>query len=102
MRLKRAGSSRSLAPARTSHLAPWGREPLRLRIFSSTLDGDRENRRAKSGTGCGTRWRFLPPNWRGLITKEAARHNNVSTGEKITCLPDTGRRDTSSPYCSRA
>ena len=60
---------------------------MRLRIFSSTLDGDRENRRASSGTGCGTRWRFAPPNWRGLTTKEAARHSSVSTGEKITCLP---------------
>ena len=75
---------------------------MRLRIFSSTLDGDRENRRASSGTGCGTRWMFAPPNWRGLTIKEAARHSSVSTGEKITCLPGTGRRDTSALHWSRA
>jgi hypothetical protein len=79
--------------ARTSHLAPWEREPLRFRIFSSTLDGDRENARASVGTGSGTRWTLLPPNWRGLITNEAARHSSVSTGRKLTCLPvRDGRR----------
>jgi hypothetical protein len=45
---------------------------------------------------------FVPPNWRGLTTNEAARHSSVSTGEKITCLPDAGRRDSSTLYWSRA
>jgi len=53
MALNRAGSSRSMAPARTSHRAPWEREPSRLATFASTLDGGRENNRAKDGTGSG-------------------------------------------------
>src|SRR5690242_21562996 len=33
MALNRAGSSRSMAPARTSHRPPWAREPSKLAVY---------------------------------------------------------------------
>jgi hypothetical protein len=53
---KRAGSSRSIAPASTSHFPPWESEPSRLAIFASTLDSGLENSRASEGTGSGARF----------------------------------------------
>ena len=59
--MNRALSSRSMAPARMSHLPPCEREPSRLAILASTLEGGLENRRARVGTGSGARWAVEPP-----------------------------------------
>jgi hypothetical protein len=42
MRVKRAGSSLSMAPARMSDLPPCEREPSRLAILARMLEGGRE------------------------------------------------------------
>jgi hypothetical protein len=74
-----------------------------LAILASTLDRGLENNRARDGTGSGAWSAVLPPKYRWFTTKDAAKHNNVSTGKKVTCLPcRTGRRTSSIRNCSRA
>ena len=46
--VNRALSSRNMVPARMSHLPPCEREPSRLAILASTLEGGRENSLVRS------------------------------------------------------
>ena len=55
------GSSRSMAPARTSHLPPCERGPSRLAILAKTLENCLENRPASAGTGSRARCAAEPP-----------------------------------------
>jgi hypothetical protein len=43
---------------------PWDREPSRLAILASALEGGRQNSRAREGTGSGAWCAVVPPNRR--------------------------------------
>src|SRR5580692_5411844 len=93
MWVKCAGSSRSMAPARMSHLPPCDREPSRLAILARMLEGGRENSQPREGIGSGARCAVEPPKRRWLTRKETARQSRVSTGRNTACRPEeTGLR----------
>src|SRR5260370_36388988 len=91
MWVKCAGSSRSIAPARMSHLPPCDREPSRLAILARMLEGGRENSRAREGIGSGAWCAVEPPKRRGVTRKKTARQSKGSKGRDKACPPgETG------------